>query len=325
MTTGTPEVLRIELGERGYPIVIGDGLLDDGELLQRHVAARDVLVVTNTTVGPLYAGRLAAVWPQAAAGRRLRTIELPDGERFKTLEVLGRVFDAMVDSPPQPRCLRRRARRRRRRRHGRLCRRLLPARRRLRAGADDAAGAGRLVRRRQDRRQPPGRQEPDRRLPPAARRAVRPRHPAHAAATGIARRPRRGDQVRPDRRSAFLAWIEDNLDPLLALDPAALGARGAALVRDQGAHRRRGRARAGPARAAEPRPHLRPCDRDRRRLRRMAARRGGRRWACCWPPTCRSASAGSTQRPSTASHALLRARRPARRGAPDRRGSARWS
>jgi 3-dehydroquinate synthase len=94
VTARAPEVLRIELGERGYPIVIGAGLLDDGSLLQQHVAARDVLVVTNTTVGPLYAARLVA----GLAGKRVRTIELPDGENFKTLEVVGRVFDAMVDS-----------------------------------------------------------------------------------------------------------------------------------------------------------------------------------------------------------------------------------
>jgi 3-dehydroquinate synthase len=88
------EVLRIELGERSYPIVVGRGLLDDPILVGRHVAARDVLVVTNVTVGPLYLDALA----RGLQGKRVRSIALPDGEQYKTLGVLGRVFDALVEA-----------------------------------------------------------------------------------------------------------------------------------------------------------------------------------------------------------------------------------
>ncbi|HEX9208809.1 MAG TPA: 3-dehydroquinate synthase [Steroidobacteraceae bacterium] len=93
MTRAVTESLRIELGERGYPIVIGAGLLQDRDLLAAHVAARDVLVVTNETVGPLYLEALTA----GLAGKRVRSVTLPDGERFKTLDVLGRVFDGLVE------------------------------------------------------------------------------------------------------------------------------------------------------------------------------------------------------------------------------------
>jgi 3-dehydroquinate synthase len=86
------EVLQIDLGERGYPIVIGTQVLDDAALASRHVTARDVLVVTNETVGPLYLARLTA----SLAGKRVHSIALPDGERHKTLAVLGQVFDALV-------------------------------------------------------------------------------------------------------------------------------------------------------------------------------------------------------------------------------------
>ena len=55
MTGRAPQTLQIDLGVRSYPIVIGAGLLDDADLVSRHVTARDVLVVTNETVGPLYA------------------------------------------------------------------------------------------------------------------------------------------------------------------------------------------------------------------------------------------------------------------------------
>ena len=94
MTLDAPATLRIELAERSYDIVIGAGLLDDSGILARYVTARDALVVTNVTVGPLYAERLVAV----LAGKRVRTLALPDGEQYKTLDVLGRVFDALVEA-----------------------------------------------------------------------------------------------------------------------------------------------------------------------------------------------------------------------------------
>ena len=94
MTGGASQTLQIDLGDRSYPIVIGTGLLDDAGLVARHVAARDVLVVTNTTVGPLYGARLLA----SLAGKRTQALELPDGEQHKTLAVLERVFDALIEA-----------------------------------------------------------------------------------------------------------------------------------------------------------------------------------------------------------------------------------
>ena len=87
------ERLRIELGSRSYPILIGPGLLDDAALLGETVTARDLLVVTNSTVAPLYLARLE----QGLKGRRVASVILPDGERYKTLDVLARVFDALVE------------------------------------------------------------------------------------------------------------------------------------------------------------------------------------------------------------------------------------
>jgi 3-dehydroquinate synthase len=87
------ERLNIELGERSYPIFIGSGLLDDSHLLSEHIVARDLLVVTNEQVGPLYYRRLEA----ALAPKRVRSVVLPDGEVYKTLEVATRIFDALID------------------------------------------------------------------------------------------------------------------------------------------------------------------------------------------------------------------------------------
>jgi 3-dehydroquinate synthase len=85
--------LRIELGERSYPILIGPGLLADPAVLAEAVTARDVLVVTNETVAPLYLDRLN----RSLAGQRVASVVLPDGERYKTLDTLARVLDALVE------------------------------------------------------------------------------------------------------------------------------------------------------------------------------------------------------------------------------------
>lgn len=84
--------LSIDLGARSYPILIGPGLLEDGNVLSEVVPARDVMVVTNDVVAPLYLARLL----RALGNRRVETALLPDGERYKTLETMGRVLDALV-------------------------------------------------------------------------------------------------------------------------------------------------------------------------------------------------------------------------------------
>ena len=72
--------LTVPLGDRSYPIHIGDGLLGDAALLAAVLPARRIAVVTNDIVGPLYAPRLQATWA-AAGATPLLEIVLPDGER----------------------------------------------------------------------------------------------------------------------------------------------------------------------------------------------------------------------------------------------------
>ena len=82
------------MGHSRYPITIGSGLLGDVALLDAQIAGSDLLVVTNTTVAPLYLGKLRT----AVGGRRIAECVLPDGERYKTLETAGRVFDALIEA-----------------------------------------------------------------------------------------------------------------------------------------------------------------------------------------------------------------------------------
>jgi 3-dehydroquinate synthase len=86
------DTLTVELGTRSYPILIGAGVLRDAALLDRCVRARDVLIVSNTTVAPLYLEALE----NALQPRRTVATLLPDGESHKTLDAVARIVDVLV-------------------------------------------------------------------------------------------------------------------------------------------------------------------------------------------------------------------------------------
>jgi len=91
MTTRT---ITVELGDRSYPIVIGSGLLGGGFDLAEHLTGDDCLIVSNTTVAPLYLDRLKA----NLGGASVDSINLPDGEAFKTIETASSILDKLVSS-----------------------------------------------------------------------------------------------------------------------------------------------------------------------------------------------------------------------------------
>jgi 3-dehydroquinate synthase len=84
--------LNLDLGDRSYPIYIGGGLLADAARYKPHIRGRQVMVVSNETVAPLYLDKVLG----ALTGYQVETVILPDGEEFKTLEVLNRIFDALL-------------------------------------------------------------------------------------------------------------------------------------------------------------------------------------------------------------------------------------
>ena len=84
--------LQVELGERSYPIHIGQRLIDDGELIRPFVRSGQVMIVSNEVVAPLYLARLES----ALAGLQVESVVLPDGEEYKNLETLNLIFDALL-------------------------------------------------------------------------------------------------------------------------------------------------------------------------------------------------------------------------------------
>ena len=88
--------ISIDLGERGYEIHIGEGLLSQtGELISRVCKGRAAAIVTNRRVGDLYAGRL--VESLEKAGITGSAIVIPTGERYKTLRTVAYVYEKLLD------------------------------------------------------------------------------------------------------------------------------------------------------------------------------------------------------------------------------------
>lgn len=79
--------------DRSYPILIGPGLLGETDTLRSWVNGREVFIITNTTVAPLYLQRIEA----AFADYRLGTLVLPDGESHKRLGTLEHIIGALLE------------------------------------------------------------------------------------------------------------------------------------------------------------------------------------------------------------------------------------
>ncbi len=88
------QTLSVELGERAYPIHIGPGLLARADLVSPHLSLPRVIIVSNTTVAPLYLARFSDTL--ARAGIQTESVVLPDGEAYKNWETLSQIFDALL-------------------------------------------------------------------------------------------------------------------------------------------------------------------------------------------------------------------------------------
>lgn len=88
--------LNVELGDRSYPIHIGQGLLERTDLLLPHLKRKQVAIVTNTTVAPLYLNKLSNALKDADVS--IIPIILPDGEAYKNADTLNLIYDALLEN-----------------------------------------------------------------------------------------------------------------------------------------------------------------------------------------------------------------------------------
>lgn len=86
------KILNVPLGDRSYPIYIGSGLLNNKELILKHTPSSQLLVVTNETIAPLYLDTVL----KTLKGQKVESIILPDGEQYKTLETVNKIYDVLL-------------------------------------------------------------------------------------------------------------------------------------------------------------------------------------------------------------------------------------
>ncbi len=91
--------LRVPTPENDYGIFLGrGGLARVGEIARGLDSnfSRRCAIITNPTVGAIYAARVAASLAQADFDPEI--IEIPDGEEFKTLDTARAVYDRLIDA-----------------------------------------------------------------------------------------------------------------------------------------------------------------------------------------------------------------------------------
>ncbi|WP_156504401.1 3-dehydroquinate synthase, partial [Oleiphilus sp. HI0066] len=89
----TVDILNVDLGERSYPIYVGANLLSDASYFTKHIRSKKVMIVSNTTVAPLYEDKLRA----ALTDFDVDSVILPDGEQYKNWDTLNLIFDALLE------------------------------------------------------------------------------------------------------------------------------------------------------------------------------------------------------------------------------------
>lgn len=85
--------LRVELNDKSYPIYIGTGLIRQKQLLTKHISSKQVLIVTNSTIAPLYLDFVTDNLKEF----QVEIVILPDGEQYKNLEQLTKIFDKLLE------------------------------------------------------------------------------------------------------------------------------------------------------------------------------------------------------------------------------------
>jgi 3-dehydroquinate synthase len=88
------KTLTVDLGDRSYPIFIGEDIFGDASLVAPYVKGRQVMIVTNDTIAPLYLEKAKALFD----GFDVATVVLPDGEKYKDLTHLNLIYDALLEN-----------------------------------------------------------------------------------------------------------------------------------------------------------------------------------------------------------------------------------
>ena len=91
------QIVRVDLGPRGYDVCIGEGVLEDAAIYldQSRIRGR-VALLTHPRIDALYGRPLAE--RLRAAGYDVVTLTVPPSESSKSLRMAARVFDALIEA-----------------------------------------------------------------------------------------------------------------------------------------------------------------------------------------------------------------------------------
>ena len=88
------EQLKVDLGSRSYPIFIGSGIMSDQDCFSPYIRGRDVMIVSNDTVAPLYLKRVE----ETLKGYNVHSVILKDGEQYKNLDGIESIITELLRS-----------------------------------------------------------------------------------------------------------------------------------------------------------------------------------------------------------------------------------
>jgi len=86
--------LNLNLGEKSYPIYIGANLLSKADYLTKHITGNQVMIVSNTTVAPLYIDKVKSLLTDF----EVCEVILPDGEQYKSLDRVNQIFTSLLEN-----------------------------------------------------------------------------------------------------------------------------------------------------------------------------------------------------------------------------------
>lgn len=92
--------LTVNLGDNSYPIYIDSSLLSDTNLLSQHITGKQILIVSNETIAPLYIHKIK----NQLSGFEIYEHIMPDGETFKTLSVMEGIISALLQKKYSRNC-----------------------------------------------------------------------------------------------------------------------------------------------------------------------------------------------------------------------------
>lgn len=88
--------LTVELGDqRDYPIYIGSDLLSDVSYISPHIHGRQVCIVTNTTIAPLYLDKVKSLLSDSY---QVDVVVLADGEQYKQLDTITQIYNCLLEN-----------------------------------------------------------------------------------------------------------------------------------------------------------------------------------------------------------------------------------